>query len=52
MVCGDGEFKDSVGKIWELIDSIVSPAYADGLIETPNVIKLNMFPIIICRFKR
>ena len=36
MVYGDGAFKDPVGKIWELADPVVSPAYTDGLIGTPN----------------
>ena len=40
MVYGDGAFKDPVGKIWELADPVVSPAYTDGLKGTPNEIKL------------
>lgn len=40
MVYGDGAFKDPVGKIWELADPVVSPAYTDGLVGTPNEIKL------------
>ena len=40
MVYGDGAFKDPVGKIWELADPVVSPARTDGLIGTPNEIKL------------
>jgi len=40
MVYGDGAFKDPKGKIWELADPVVSPAYTDGLIGTPNEIKL------------
>lgn len=40
MVYGDGAFKDPVGKIWELADPIVSPGFTDGLIGTPNEIKL------------
>jgi len=40
MVYGDGAFKDPVGKIWELADPVVSPAYTDGLSGTPNEIKL------------
>ena len=49
MVYGDGAFKDPVGKIWELADPVVSPAHTDGLIGTPNEIKLkyvsdNKFP--------
>ena len=40
MVYGDGAFKDPVGKIWELADPVVSPAFTDGLIGTPNEIKL------------
>ncbi len=48
MVYGDGAFKDPVGKIWELADPVVSPAYTKGLVGTPNEIKLkyvsdNMF---------
>jgi len=48
MVYGDGAFKDPVGKIWELADPVVSPAYTSGLEGTPNEIKLkyvsdNMF---------
>ena len=41
MVYGDGAFKDPVGKIWELADPVVSPAYTDGLEGTPNELKLN-----------
>ena len=49
MVYGDGAFKDPVGKIWELADPVVSPAYTSGLEGTPNEIKLkfvsdNKFP--------
>ncbi|MEH7123399.1 coenzyme F420-0:L-glutamate ligase [Bacillus sp. JJ1773] len=40
MVYGDGAFKDPVGKIWELADPVVSPAYTSGLDGTPNEIKL------------
>lgn len=40
MVYGDGAFKDPVGKIWELADPVVSPAYTSGLAGTPNEIKL------------
>ncbi len=40
MVYGDGAFKDPVGKIWELADPIVSPAYTKGLEGTPNELKL------------
>ena len=40
MVYGDGAFKDPVGKIWELADPIVSPAYTEGLDGTPNELKL------------
>lgn len=40
MVYGDGAFKDPVGKIWELADPVVSPAYTTGLNGTPNEIKL------------
>lgn len=49
MVYGDGAFRDPVGKIWELADPVVSPAYTKGLSGTPNEIKLkyiadNLFP--------
>ena len=40
MVYGDGAFKDPQGKIWELADPVVSPAYTEGLIGTPNELKL------------
>ena len=40
MVYGDGAFKDPVGKIWELADPVVSPAYTSGLEGTPNELKL------------
>ncbi len=40
MVYGDGAFKDPVGKIWELADPVVSPAYTAGLEGTPNEVKL------------
>lgn len=40
MVYGDGAFKDPVGKIWELADPVVSPGYTEGLIGTPNELKL------------
>ncbi len=40
MVYGDGAFKDPIGKIWELADPVVSPAYTDGLDGTPNELKL------------
>ena len=40
MVYGDGAFKDPQGKIWELADPVTSPAYTDGLIGTPNELKL------------
>ena len=40
MVYGDGAFKDPQGKIWELADPVVSPAYTEGLIGTPNEVKL------------
>ena len=40
MVYGDGAFKDPVGKIWELADPVVSPAYTSGLDGTPNELKL------------
>ncbi len=40
MVYGDGAFRDPVGKIWELADPVVSPAYTAGLEGTPNELKL------------
>ena len=40
MIYGDGAFKDPVGKIWELADPVVSPGFTDGLIGTPNELKL------------
>ena len=40
MVYGDGAFKDPQGKIWELADPCVSPAYTAGLSGTPNELKL------------
>ena len=40
MVYGDGAFKDPIGKIWELADPVVSPAYTSGLEGTPNELKL------------
>ena len=40
MIYGDGAFKDPVGKIWELADPVVSPAYTAGLVGQPNEIKL------------
>ena len=40
MVYGDGAFKDPIGKIWELADPVVSPAYTAGLEGTPNELKL------------
>ena len=40
MVYGDGAFKDPVGKIWELADPVVSPAYTEGLDGTPHELKL------------
>ncbi len=43
MVYGDGAFKDPVGKIWELADPVVSPAYTSGLKGTPNEIKLKYY---------
>lgn len=49
MVYGDGAFRDPMGKIWELADPVVSPAYTKGLEGTPNEVKLkfiadNKFP--------
>lgn len=40
MVYGDGAFKDPIGKIWELADPVVSPAYTKGLVGKPNEVKL------------
>jgi len=42
MVYGDGAFKDPVGRIWELADPVVSPAYTSGLEGTPNELKLKL----------
>ena len=40
MVYGDGAFKDPQGKIWELADPVVSPAFTDGLVGTTNELKM------------
>ena len=40
MVYGDGAFKDPQGKIWELADPVVSPAFTSGLVGTPSELKL------------
>ena len=40
MVYGDGAFKDPKGKIWELADPVVSPFFTEGLIGTPNELKI------------
>ena len=40
MIYGDGAFKDPQGKIWELADPVVSPAFTSGLVGTPNEVKL------------
>lgn len=40
LVYGDGAFKDPAGKIWELADPVVSPAFTDGLMGLPNELKL------------
>ena len=40
MIYGDGAFKDPKGKIWELADPVVSPAYTAGLVGTPNELKI------------
>ena len=40
MIYGDGAFKDPTGRIWELADPVVSPNYTDGLVGTPNELKL------------
>ena len=51
MVYGDGAFKDPQGKIWELADPVVSPAFTDGLIGTPNELKLKYtFHIVLFSF--
>jgi F420-0:gamma-glutamyl ligase len=49
LIYGDGAFKDPVGKIWELADPVISPGFTEGLIGTPNELKLkyladNLFP--------
>lgn len=46
MVYGDGAFKDPQGKIWELADPVVSPAFTDGLRGTPNEVKLKYLSLI------
>ena len=46
MVYGDGAFKDPVGKIWELADPVVSPAYTSGLEGSPNEIKLDRKSVV------
>jgi len=43
MIYGDGAFKDPVGKIWELADPVISPAYTSGLNGTPNELKIKYF---------
>lgn len=43
MIYGDGAFKDPKGKIWELADPVVSPAFTSGLIGVPNEVKLKYF---------
>ena len=40
LVYGDGAFKDPQGRIWELADPVVSPGFTDGLLGTPNELKL------------
>lgn len=40
MIYGDGAFKDPKGKIWELADPVVSPAFTSGLCGVPNELKL------------
>ncbi|NLP48243.1 MAG: F420-0--gamma-glutamyl ligase [Clostridiales bacterium] len=40
LIYGDGAFKDPVGKIWELADPVVAPAYTSGLEGKPNEVKL------------
>ena len=43
MIYGDGAFKDPVGKIWELADPVISPAFTSGLAGTPNELKIKYF---------
>lgn len=43
LIYGDGAFKDPIGKIWELADPVVSPAYTEGLRHRPNELKLKYF---------
>ena len=43
MVYGDGGFKDPVGGIWELADPVVSPGFTEGLVGTPNELKMKYF---------
>lgn len=50
MIYGDGAFKDPQGKIWELADPVVSPGHTDGLIGTPNEIKLKY--IVDCELEK
>lgn len=53
MVYGDGAFKDPVGKIWELADPVVSPAYTKGLEGQPNEVKLKyLADNELCAFER
>lgn len=40
LIYGDGAFKDPVSGIWELADPVVCPAYTNGLIGSPNEVKL------------
>ncbi|MCL2014214.1 MAG: coenzyme F420-0:L-glutamate ligase [Oscillospiraceae bacterium] len=40
MIYGDGAFKDPTGRIWELADPVVSPAFTPGLEGVPNEVKL------------
>lgn len=40
MIYGDGAFRDPIGKIWELADPVVSPAFTEGLKGIPNEIKI------------
>ena len=47
MIYGDGAFKDPAGKIWELADPVVSPAYTMGLVGQPCEVKLSISPTTI-----
>lgn len=45
LIFGDGAFKDPVGKIWELADPVVAPAYTSGLVGTPKEVKAKLFAL-------